>query len=88
MHADFIGTPGQLAKTKPPMLMRITKSGANVGNGLGGFFPHVRRQLVRRLFDSFREQNANHNLPVKGASLPALRDKAISASAESSAAVA
>src|ERR1035437_2035216 len=69
------------------MLMRIAKSGANIGNGLGGFSPHVRRQLARRFLDSFREQNADHSLPVKVSSLPALRDDAISAKAESSAAV-
>src|SRR5664280_590568 len=70
------------------MLMRIAKSGANIGNGLGGFFPHVRRQLARRFLNSFREQNADHSLPVKVSSRPALRDDAISARAEYSAAVA
>src|SRR5664280_381485 len=70
------------------MLMRIAKGGASIRNGLGGFFPHVRRQLARRFLDSFREQNADHSLPVKVSSLPALREDAISARAESSAAVA
>src|ERR1035437_7924345 len=70
------------------MLMRIAKRGGNIGNGFGGFFPHVRRQLARRLLDSFREQDSDHNLPVKVSSLPVLRDDAISAKAESSAAVA
>src|ERR1039457_4506183 len=70
------------------MLMRVAKSGAHSGNGLGGFFPHGRRQLARRFLDSFREQNPGHTLPAKVSSLPALRDDAISAKAESSAAVA
>ena len=88
MHADFIGTPGYFAQPQAAMLTRIAKSGANLGNGLGGLSLHVRRQLARCFLDSFREQNPDHSLPVNVSSLPALRDNSISASAEFSAAVA
>src|SRR5208283_1039359 len=81
-------TPGQFAKPQSAMLMRVAKSGADISNGLGGFSPNERRQFARRFLDAFRELNPDHRLPVKVSSLPALRDDAISARAESSAAVA
>lgn len=88
MHADFVGTSGQLAESESTITVRGAKSGTHIGNGLRGLLPHFWRQFVRRFLDPPRKENADHSLLVKAVNLPALREAAISAKAKSSAPVA
>jgi hypothetical protein len=85
MDANFIGTPGELAKPEAAVLMGLSKSGGNLGNDLRCFFTQIRRQFVRCFSNAFRKQNFDHSAPVKGLSRPTSHEDAISARAASSA---
>jgi len=84
VHPDLVGTPCQFSQSQSAMPMRVAKGRPNIGDGLRGFFPHPGRQSVSRFPDSLRKENPDHSLPVKAFNLRALREAAISASAESS----